>query len=98
MQTRLAAWRTKRQPTRLSFRYELVQNALSAGVSVNHYDKSGNTVLMSFVMHMVDGEDNKILETLFHDLFRMANLQWRNRQGETALHIVARSAPSSVIP
>ena len=76
---------------RLKFRYELVSNAILAGVDINHYDKKGNTVLMSFVIFLHDGEDDKILSELLHHLInRGANLHWRNRRGETALHIAVR--------
>lgn len=77
--------------TRLKLRYELVRNAILAGVDINHYDKAGNTVLMSFVIFMQDGEDDQILLELLHHLINSgANLDWRNRHGETALHIAVR--------
>ncbi|CZR60226.1 uncharacterized protein PAC_10122 [Phialocephala subalpina] len=76
---------------RLKLRYELVKNVVAAGVDLNNYDKQGNTVLMAFVTFMHDGEDDKILSKLLHHLIRSgANLHWRNRQGETALHIAVR--------
>jgi len=76
---------------RLKLRYELVKNVVAAGVDLNNYDKQGSTVLMAFVTFMHDGEDDKILSKLLHHLIRSgANLHWRNRQGETALHIAVR--------
>jgi hypothetical protein len=58
--------------TRLNLRYELVQNMVSLGVDVNNYDKHGNTVLMAFVTHLKDGEDDKTLAILFrHSLTRV---------------------------
>jgi ankyrin repeat protein len=74
--------------TRLTFRYELAQNMIAVGVDVNNYDKDGNTVLMAFVTHLRDGEDDKTLTQLLHCIIHNgANVHWRNRQGETALHI-----------
>jgi hypothetical protein len=76
---------------RLKLRYKLVKEAVAAGVDVNNYDKKGNTVLMSFVTFMHDGEDDKMLSKLLYYLIHNgANLDWRNRQGETALHIAVR--------
>lgn len=75
----------------MTLRYELVQNMLSVGVDINSYDLQGNTVLMAFVAHLCDGEDDKTLAKLLHHLaHKGANLHWRNRQGETALHIAVR--------
>jgi ankyrin repeat protein len=46
---------------------------------------------MAFVTHLCDGEDDKILTKLLRHLTHNgANLHWRNRQGETALHIAVR--------
>jgi ankyrin repeat protein len=74
-----------------AFRYELVQKMVYLGVDVNNYDKSGNTVLMAFVTHFPDGEDDKTFAKLFRHLIENgANVQWRNRRGETALHIAVR--------
>lgn len=64
----------------LTLRYELVQNMLSDGVDINSYDLHGNTVLMAFVTHLCDGEDDKTLTKLLHHLTHSgANLHWRNR-------------------
>jgi hypothetical protein len=76
---------------RLTLRYELVQKMVFAGANINHYDLRGMTVLMSFVTYLPDGEDDQILEKLFIYLIENgANVNWRNRQGETALHIAIR--------
>jgi hypothetical protein len=78
--------------TRLAFRYELVQKMITVGVGVNNYDKKGNTVLMAFVIHLQDGEDDKTLtQILQHIISNGANVHWRNRESETALHIAVRS-------
>jgi ankyrin repeat protein len=77
--------------TSLKFRYELVQRMMHLGVDVNHYDKEGNTVLMAFVTHLEDGEDDKTLSRLLRNLIEYgANVHWRNRRGETALHLAVR--------
>ena len=77
--------------TRLNLRYQLVQHMVSLGVDINNYDKHGNTVIMTFVTHLKDGEDDKTLAILFgHLINKGANIHWRNRQGETALHIAVR--------
>ena len=75
----------------LMLRYELVQKMIASGVDVNSYDKDGATVLMAFVTHLPDSEDDKILARLFQHLIQNgANAKWRNRGGETALHIAVR--------
>lgn len=77
--------------TRLTFRYELVQKMVHVGVDVNNYDKKGYTVLMAFVTHLPDGEDDKTLTQILQHLIQNgANVHWRNREGETALHIAVR--------
>lgn len=79
------------QPKPMQFRYELVWNLINAGVDRNSYDRHGNTVLMTFVTHLSDGEDDKNLTKIFRALIQSgANVHWRNRQGETALHIAVR--------
>ena len=75
----------------MTLRLHLVEQLISAGVNVNNYDMQGNTVLMAFVIHLLDGEDDKTLASIFgHLIENGANLHWRNRQGETALHIAVR--------
>ncbi|KAK4207814.1 ankyrin repeat-containing domain protein [Rhypophila decipiens] len=62
-------------------------------VDINHYDKYGNTVLMAFITHISDDQDDKsktlvsTLETLIH---AGARTEARNRLGETALLVAAR--------
>ncbi|KAK4162978.1 hypothetical protein QBC43DRAFT_301476 [Cladorrhinum sp. PSN259] len=66
---------------------------LHSQVDVNHYDKAGYTPLMAFISHIPDDQDDKsktllaILETL---LRANANMEARNRRGETALLVAAR--------
>lgn len=79
----------------MATRLRLVQGLLSAptAVDVNHYDRRGQTVLTSFVVHIPDDQEDKakslaaILETL---LAAGARIDGRNRRGETALLVAAR--------
>lgn len=76
---------------RLQLRYEFAQKLIARGLDVNNYDKHGNTVLMAFVTHLPDGEDDELLAKILHLLIlNGAEVHWRNRQGETALHIAVR--------
>ncbi|KAH8670282.1 hypothetical protein BGZ60DRAFT_527756 [Tricladium varicosporioides] len=79
---------------RLQLRFELIQQLIYNGVELNGYDKEGNTVLMAFVTHLCDGENQKDRQTIFqifrHIISSGANIHWRNRDGETALHIAIR--------
>lgn len=87
----IAAAQRDSQPKPMQFRYELVWNLINAGVDRNNYDRQGNTVLMAFVTHLSDGEDDKNLTRIFQALIQSgANVHWRNRQGETALHVAVR--------
>ncbi|KAF4629351.1 hypothetical protein G7Y89_g8796 [Cudoniella acicularis] len=87
----VAAAHKDSQPKPMQFRYELVWNLINVGVDLNNYDRHGNTVLMAFIIHIFDGEDDKNLTKIFQALIQSgANVHWRNRQGETALHIAVR--------
>lgn len=76
-------------------RLRLVQGLLSPPfvVDVNHYDRRGQTVLIAFVVHIPDDQEDKakslvaILEAL---LSAGAQIEGRNRRGETALLVAAR--------
>ncbi|KAK3315420.1 hypothetical protein B0H66DRAFT_628507, partial [Apodospora peruviana] len=62
-------------------------------VDINHYDKHGNTVLMAFIKHISDAQDDKskTLMTILETLIRAGvRLEARNRRGETALLVAAR--------
>ncbi|KAM0815448.1 hypothetical protein AB5N19_01242 [Seiridium cardinale] len=75
----------------LSQRLQYLETVLQAKVDVNHYNASGDTVLMSFVAHIIDGQDDKDLELLIKRLITAgANLEARNRSGETVLQVAAR--------
>lgn len=78
-------------PTSMKFRYELAQGMIEAGVDVNNYDSHGNNVLMAFVAHRADGEDDKTLASVLTLWIESgANVRRRNRHGETALHVAVR--------
>jgi len=36
---------------------------VNVGVDADNYDSSGNTALLDFVVHLLDGEDHKTLMT-----------------------------------
>lgn len=76
---------------RLKLRRSLVEGLLGAGVDPNHYDAYGNTPLMAFCAELPEDDDYKtgpiILERLLN---HGANINARNRAGETALHIAVR--------
>ncbi|ORY56962.1 uncharacterized protein BCR38DRAFT_414274 [Pseudomassariella vexata] len=75
----------------LSYRMQYLGTLLEAGVDVNHYNSKGDTVLMAFVSHITDGKYDKDLEAIIKILVKEgANLEARNRNGETALHVAAR--------
>lgn len=67
---------------------------------VNHYDKKGMTVLMTFAAYLADEQDKsglvigKIVDVLLHG---GAKLDARNRQGETALLVAAKHGNKHVV-
>lgn len=75
-------------------RLEFLQGIIHARVDINQYDNQGQTPLMAFIKYRPeesrsDKEDmEKIIRMLYH---AGANLEKRNRDGETALHIAGRS-------
>ncbi|KAG6007123.1 hypothetical protein E4U21_006307 [Claviceps maximensis] len=76
---------------RLKLRLGLLIGLLEAGVDPNQHDDEGNTPLMTFVAELPEDDDYKIppkiLETL---VTKGANVNARNRRGETALHIAVQ--------
>ncbi|XXG96912.1 hypothetical protein Hte_003203 [Hypoxylon texense] len=85
---------SKPAPGRHDQRLELLQGLIYAKVDANHYDSRGQTPLMSFIMYRPeesrsDKEDMEKIIRLLHGAG--ADLEKRNRQGETALHVAARS-------
>ena len=72
-------------------RNSLAELFLSRGVDVNAYNSSGNTVLMEFVLHSQYEDDVQQPSNIFEILLNNhANIDARNRDGETALHIAAK--------
>lgn len=67
--------------------------AITDGIDLNHYDRSGNSVLAAIITHIPDNlEDNsksilRIFETLID---HGADIEARNRRAETALLVAAR--------
>ncbi|KAI1084819.1 ankyrin [Whalleya microplaca] len=98
-----ASGRHKRQKrsdtTEVDRRVEYLNGLLAAKVDVNHYDNQGQTPLMAFVNRpensKYDMQDlTKILRILHN---AGADLEKRNRHGETALHVAARSGQKYVV-
>ncbi|KAF6842400.1 ankyrin repeat protein [Colletotrichum musicola] len=76
---------------RLTIRETIVRDLIELGVDPNHYDKYGNTVLMAFVAQLPEDDDYKKPVAILEFLIRAgADIDARNRSGETALHIAVR--------
>ncbi|OLN93297.1 Ankyrin-like protein [Colletotrichum chlorophyti] len=76
---------------RLTVRERVVKDLIELGVDPNHYDKYGNTVLMAFVAQLPEDDDNKKPVHILEFLIKAgADVNARNRSGETALHIAVR--------
>ncbi|CAH0059309.1 unnamed protein product [Clonostachys solani] len=76
---------------RLNFRHKLVAELLSSGVDPNHYDSNGNTPLMAFTAELPEDDDYKTGPMILDLLLKNgADVNARNRGGETALHIAVR--------
>ncbi|KAI0406962.1 hypothetical protein F4802DRAFT_61316 [Xylaria palmicola] len=77
-----------------SMRPRYMQGLIRAGVDPDHYDKRGNTPLMSFVVNSSDATkyEKEESEVVIRALVEKtgAKLESRNRNGETALHLAAR--------
>ncbi|KAI0900699.1 ankyrin [Annulohypoxylon nitens] len=76
-----------------SKRLEYLEGLLVAQVDVNHYDCQGQTPLMAFAKYLP--EDSRLEKEAMERMIKMlhtagANLEARNRGGETALHVAAR--------
>ena len=82
----------KLQSGHLIYRLELLEGLISAHVDANHYDKAGQTPLMAFVKHIPDGtkEDKDLRQIIARLVHAGADMEARNRQGETALYMAAR--------
>lgn len=76
---------------RLQFRKSLAEGLLKAGVDPNHYDSYGNTPLMAFCAELPEDDDYKTGPSIIKLLLdHGADINARNRCGETALHIAVR--------
>ncbi|KAI8266829.1 hypothetical protein K4K58_009153 [Colletotrichum sp. SAR11_239] len=76
---------------RLTAREGVVRDLIELDVDPNHYDKYGNTVLMAFVAQLPEDDDYKKPVAILEFLIQAgANVNARNRSGETALHIAVR--------
>ncbi|KAI1206203.1 ankyrin [Annulohypoxylon truncatum] len=76
-----------------SKRLEYLEGILSAKVDVNHYDCEGQTPLMAFVKYRPEDSrsEKETMERIIKMLYSAgANIEARNREGETALHVAAR--------
>lgn len=74
-------------------RIDYLRGILLARVDVNHYDLSGQTPLMAFIRHRPEDSraDRQDMEDAIQMLYKHgAQLELRNRAGETALHVAAR--------
>ncbi|KAG5984584.1 hypothetical protein E4U55_004135 [Claviceps digitariae] len=76
---------------KLKLRLSLLMGLLDAGVDPNQHDNGGNTPLMAFVAELPEDDDYKIPPKILEALVRRgANVNARNRGGETALHIAVQ--------
>jgi ankyrin repeat protein len=76
---------------KLEFRRILLQNLIVAGVDPNHYDLQGNKPLMAFAAQLPEDDDHIIGLKIIKELIEAgANVDARNRAGETALHVAVR--------
>lgn len=72
-------------------RQHYLENLLKAGVDPNNFDKQGSTPLMAFVTHEPAGdEDDENMRILSRLLSAGAEIDYRNRNGETTLHIAVK--------
>lgn len=77
---------------KLTLRLNLMDELLNAGVNPNHYNGDGNTVLMAFAARLPEDGDYKLPGQIIERLvLRGADVNARNRLGETALHIAVRT-------
>ncbi|KAL2106556.1 hypothetical protein VUR80DRAFT_6548 [Thermomyces stellatus] len=76
---------------RLTLRETIVNNLLASGVNPNSYDAAGNTPLMAFVAQLPEDDDYKVPVSILQLLIDAgADIEARNRRGETALHVAVR--------
>ncbi|KAJ1338079.1 ankyrin repeat domain-containing protein 50 [Microdochium nivale] len=79
------------EPTR---RIKYLEGLVIAGVDVNHYNTAGDTPLMVFVVRLSDGatkaEKDEVRSIIKELVAKGADMERRNRRGETALQVAAR--------
>lgn len=72
-------------------REDIMLDLIGLGVDVNAYDAVGNTVLMHFVAYLPEDDDQKTPVNIIDRIIESgADIQARNRVGETALHVAVR--------
>ncbi|KAL7799920.1 ankyrin repeat-containing domain protein [Trichoderma ceciliae] len=75
----------------LQLRCSILQGLLDAGLDPNHRDVFGNTPLMAFVAALPEDDEYKIGPAMLESLIsRGADVNARNRTGDTALHVAVR--------
>jgi len=72
-------------------RERYLEQLLLAGVDPNSHDKQGITPFMAFIIHKREGEDDDLTTKIYQRLFDAgAEVNRRNRHGESPLHIAVR--------
>ncbi|KAI1471744.1 ankyrin [Daldinia caldariorum] len=77
-----------------SKRLEFLEGIIASSVDVNHYDNRGQTPLMAFIALRPEDSrsDKEDMERFIRKIVEAgANLEQRNREGKTALHVAACS-------
>ncbi|KAJ4311431.1 hypothetical protein N0V84_010453 [Fusarium piperis] len=76
---------------RYNLRLDLLEGLLEAKADPNHYDIHGYTPLMAFAAQLPEDDDYKVGGKILHKLVEAgADIDARNRSGETALHVAVR--------
>jgi ankyrin repeat protein len=75
----------------LSLRERYLEQLLLSGVDPNMYDRQGTTPFIAFVANLREDEDDNMTAKILDRLCNAgANINRRNRKGETALHIAVK--------
>ncbi|RMJ06649.1 hypothetical protein CDV36_013756 [Fusarium kuroshium] len=76
---------------RYNLRLSLLEGLLERHADPNHYDIHGYTPLMAFAAQLPEDDDYKVGGRILHKLVEAgADINARNRSGETALHVAVR--------
>ncbi|KAM0417058.1 hypothetical protein ACHAPT_012964 [Fusarium lateritium] len=76
---------------RYNLRLSLLEGLLNAQADPNHYDIHGYTPLMAFAAQLPEDDDYRVGGDILHQLVEAgADINARNRSGETALHVAVR--------